>query len=344
MLKTTIDRSNNFDFLRFLLAFSVVVYHLIALVGNKSLNNPVFTGLGKTPVYGFFIISGFLITSSVASGKGLKIYIENRVRRLVPAYVLVVMLSAIFLVFLSTYTYIEYYTDARFWKYLVSNLLFLNFLQPELPGVFKTNILQAVDGSLWTIKVEIAFYILLPILFAGLKKLKSLREVNWILIILYALTFFYRYLCDLAFEVTKIEYLQEFSHQMPGYFNYFGVGMLLYFNFDVVRKYQNKLLILATILILLNFVFKWEFLYAPGLGLVIFYIAFNLKFLNNFGKFGDFSYGIYIFHFPIFQVLISIGFITQEVSVNYLLSIMLVLLASISSWYLVEKQFLKKKH
>jgi peptidoglycan/LPS O-acetylase OafA/YrhL len=126
-------RDNNFNFLRLLFAFSVAVGH-----GMPSEYDYPLRGLfnGHVAVCGFFIISGFLITKSYSVSKSIKDYFAKRCRRLLPAYILVVMLCAAGLSLISSLPAGEYFTSPALFKHIAASLLFLNFPQPGLPGVF----------------------------------------------------------------------------------------------------------------------------------------------------------------------------------------------------------------
>ena len=72
-------------------------------------------------------------------------------------------------------------------------------------------------------------------------------------------------------------------------------------------------------------------------------IATSFKFLNNFGKYGDFTYGIYIYHFPIIQLFVFLGFFnTYSIAISCLVVLMVTLLLAILSWYLVEIPYLSE--
>jgi peptidoglycan/LPS O-acetylase OafA/YrhL len=73
---------------------------------------------------------------------------------------------------------------------------------------------------------------------------------------------------------------------------------------------------------------------------LVFVFGFWLYF-GNFAKYGDFSYGVYIVHFPIIQTMISFGLATKlHPAVFVLMVLCLVGLASVLMWHLVEKRFL----
>jgi peptidoglycan/LPS O-acetylase OafA/YrhL len=83
--------------------------------------------------------------------------------------------------------------------------------------------------------------------------------------------------------------------------------------------------------------------YPAAFGSIVIIAAYNLPFLNNFGKYGDFTYGLYIFHFPIIQLFKQYNFF--EKYNPYLMSlviIVLTLLLAIFSWFLIEKKFLDR--
>ncbi len=152
---------NNFDFIRVLLAFIVFVGHLGYLSASADLeflkHSPV-----EVAVFAFFIVSGFLIARSYERTSTLKKYIMKRLKRILPGYWLVVVLCTVLLSLVSTVSFAEYFSSSQTHKYFLWNSVFMNFMAPNLPGVFGNG---AVNGALWTLKIEMCFYFLVPVLF-----------------------------------------------------------------------------------------------------------------------------------------------------------------------------------
>lgn len=162
---------NSFTFLRLLCALIVLYEHAVILTGAKNL--PCFD-LRGIAVNIFFILSGFWVTQSYLKSTSIKEYAKKRFNKIFPLYFAVVILSAILLVFVSSLPVKEYFTNTVFFKYLVANLSTMNFVHPTLPGVFEGMALGgSVNGSLWTIKVELGFYIILPLLIWIIRKIDS---------------------------------------------------------------------------------------------------------------------------------------------------------------------------
>jgi len=343
-MNPSISRQNNFDFLRFTLAFIVILFHLLVLSDNASLKWVQPFVNAETAVSAFFIISGFLITNSYANSKTLGRYFKNRASRLLPGYILAVLVCAVSFSMVSVFSFSEYFQSRELIYYLLSNLLFLNFLHPNLPGVFENNpVMSAINGSLWTIKVEVMFYLIVPLIYKTVHKM-GIWQRNTALISIYLSAFIYRYLCDYLVLHSSVSQFSELKHQLPGLMNYFIAGMLLYYNFNWIREKMNfSLPVLGLIIVSGHYIMGTDYLFAIGLALIIFWLAFSFPKLNHFAKYGDFSYGIYIFHFPTIQLLISIGFINSTLSWNYLTAILIVLTISLLSWNLVEKHFLTAK-
>lgn len=343
MSKDFVPTENNFDFLRWFFAFSVVIYHLIILTGNIFLKPLSKIINGDAAVCGFFIISGFLVTRSWILKKEIKKYSTNRMRRLLPGYLSVVFISIIGLSLFSKLSLVDYFVNIETVKYLFANIMFVNFLHPSLPGIFESNSMNAVNGSLWTIKVEIMFYILVPIIVLIMTRMKKKLSINIFLVLVYLSTYIYRSLCHYIAISYGISVFNVLAHQIPGYINYFSTGILLYINFEIIKKHEKKLIIPAIVFVILHYLIGTDYIFPLALGIIVFYIAFNFSKLNKFGKYGDFSYGTYIFHFPIIQLCIALGLITNKTSIRYFIPIIFTLLFSYASWHIIEKRFLKRR-
>jgi len=319
---------NNFDFLRVLLAFIVFLGHLGTLSASEDLkifeHSPI-----EIAVFGFFVVSGFLIARSYDRSSSLKSYLKKRILRIVPAYLLVVFLCAILLSLVSTLSFYDYFTNTQVYKYLFWNSLFLNFKAPWLPGVFGN---QAVNGALWTLKVEMCYYFCVPLLFLLFGKNNKYRNIS--LAVIYFLSLIY---------LNYFESLHKMSiaKQIPGVLCYFIPGMLIYFNFDTFIKYKNPLFIVAIITVWIDLIFDIKLVSPMMIGIIVLYIAYSFKFLNNFGKYGDFTYGIYIFHFPIIRTFTTLGlFEDYNPFVMAFICMLVVIGVGVSSWHFYEKKFL----
>ena len=238
---------------------------------------------------------------------------------------------------MSNLSFVEYITNAAVWKYIATNLIFLNFLAPELPGVFQNNAVHAVNGALWTLKIEVAFYIAVPIcvwLFRKVGRMPVMLAI-YFLSALYAATMLW--LAEKGHSGAFV----ELSRQLPGQMTYFIAGAAIYYYFDYFRGRAILMLAIGLALLLLS-TYALELVLRPlGVALCVMGVAFG-PYFGRFGRYGDFSYGIYIVHFPILQTMISLGFLQQEPLAFVLVSIVVVLLAATLMWHLVEKRFLRR--
>lgn len=319
---------NNFDFIRVLLAFIVFVGHLGALSDASQLkfltHSPV-----EVAVFSFFIVSGFLIARSYERSSSLKSYVKKRINRIVPAYLLVVFLCTVLLSLVSTLPLSDYFGNVQVYKYYFWNSIFMNFMAPSLPGVFGN---QAVNGALWTLKIEMCFYFVVPLIFLLFGKNNKYRNIS--LIILYFLSLVFLNYFEMAGRIS-------ISKQLPGSLCYFIGGMLGYFYFDQFIKYKNTLFIIAIITVWIDLILHIKLFSPIMISIIVLYIAYSLKFLNNFGKYGDFTYGIYIFHFPIIRVFATLGLFANYNPFFVSFVCMLVVIGvGIASWHLYEKKFL----
>lgn len=334
-----IPAKNNFDHIRLFLALGVFLFHTAEL--TQLAEFAIFKSYINVTVavHSFFIVSGFLIFMSYEHSSSLKSYLNKRFRRIAPAYITVVLTLFITLSLLSSLPLTSYFSTTESWSYLFSNLATLNFLHPTLPGVFTNNYLPAVNGSLWTIKIEMAFYLSVPLIAYFFRWLKPTRMLAIIFIVSTLYVYSMRYLSQ-KYNNPLFDILQ---HQLPGEMLFFTAGALLYYQFELFKKYQHLLLSVAILVYLSQSFLPIYPLYALALSIIIIYLATTIKHLGNIGKYGDLSYGIYIWHFPLIQIFITLGlFSTSPWLAFAALTLGVFTLASLS-WHLIEKPFLNKK-
>lgn len=147
---------NNFDLLRFIFAFMVFLVHSHVLSNEKDLTILSVIFSSEIAVKSFFVVSGFLIFMSYENSSNIRSYLNKRFRRIYPAYFVTIVLCVCLGAFISSFSLQDYFS-LKLLKYLICNLFFLNFIQPNLPGLFESNTLQAVNGALWTLKSKCFF-------------------------------------------------------------------------------------------------------------------------------------------------------------------------------------------
>ena len=335
-------RQNNFDFLRFVFAFIVVCGHIIVISGVEA-----FQPFGRVfntylSVTGFFCISGFLITRSYVRTQSIKAYFKKRAARILPPYLLVIVSCVLLLSLVSDYGLRDYFTNAQLYRYLLANLTFLNFLEPCLPGVFTSDRLVdcSVNGALWTLKVEVAFYVLVPVLLWLVGKVKR-KYVLFVLI--YVLSIAYRSGFGELASATGNHYWTVLARQLPGFMSYFVCGMALHYYFDFFIKRKWLFLIVGFLVFVLERHIGLEVLTPLAFASMIFAVAYSFKVLNNFGRYGDISYGIYIYHCPLIKLADDFG-LFERYNPYWVAAgiIVVVLILGFLSWHLLEKRFLKR--
>lgn len=330
------NAKNCFDFLRFFFAANILLAHLWELSQNSNLAFLSHFSNSIIAIKGFFVISGFLVAKSFVNTPSLKDYFIKRAKRILPAYVVLVVLSVLIFAFFSSHDFADYFSDINTYKYLGWNLVFMNFMQPCLPGLFEGNLLCAVNGALWTLKVEEGFYIVLPLIFYTIKKT---RRAFLVLAALYILSLFYWFMMDSYFNKPLL------AKQLPGYLSYFVTGIFLFLNFDFVMKYK-KTILMFSVLVLVSYYFsnfQTDVFYPAAFGCIVIIAAYNLPFLNNFGKYGDFTYGLYIYHFPIIQLFRQYNlFERYNPFAMAIVVILITLFFAVLSWFLIERRFLDR--
>ena len=335
-------RDNCFDFLRFVFAFNVVLGHLTVIPLFPELLSCRFLFNTYLSVTGFFVISGFLIAQSYERST-LKQYFVKRARRLLPAYLFVIIGCAVGLVGLSSLSAAEYFCSADWREYLGANLCFMNFLHPSLPGVFDNPLINdtSVNPALWTLKIEVGFYLIIPLLMLWIRKSRH----PWaVLLTVYVLAVAYRNGLGRFGELSDNSTAVFLARQLPGFMSYFAVGMAGYIYKEQLLRYKQYLIIPALAVFALEYWSGIEYLSPLAWGILVLWCAYSLPALNNFAKYGDISYGIYIYHGPILKIMLSLGIFTCiGIRPAACLYIVIVVLTGLASWHLLEKRILQRK-
>lgn len=327
-------KRNNFDLLRLLFASVVVLVHSYVLSGDPNLRFILDILSSDVAVRSFFVVSGFLIFMSCERSSSLASYAGRRARRIYPAYVTVVMLSAIGMVFASSRDVREYFSLA--WvKYVLANLTFLNFLQPTLPGVFEGNQRPHVNGALWTLKIEVMFYLSVPVFVWMFRRLGHVP----VLLAGYGVSVAYAAWFALAAARTGSELYLELGRQLPGQLSYFLAGGFLYYYFPLLERYPGAFLTAAAGALLANRVLPLGVLEPFALATVVVFFGVFL-YAGNAGKYGDFSYGVYILHFPVMQLLLQAGWFAGRPLAFLAAAIVITAASAVAMWHLVEKRWL----
>ncbi len=304
MDESKLKRGNNaFDLIRVICCLIVVYEHTVGM-GKISLWSAHVQGLA---VDCFFILSGFWVTNSFERSKNIREYALGRCKRLLPAYYLIIFATVFILGFYSKWGIRGFYTSWHTWKYFFCNLIFCNFLQQTLPGVFEGNPWDgAVNGALWTMKIEVGFYIVLPILVFIKKKINSSR----VSIVLSIMLIFLSAILECFYARLGIP--EVLGHQLPSFISYFICGMILHYGYvyfeNFTRNIRGLLLFVAAFaLLLLRYmgIFGiWVSVLMPFLlSWIVFFIGIRFTALGGLIQ-RDLSYPMYLIHFPIVQLMI----------------------------------------
>lgn len=318
-------QTTGFDYLRLGLSLAVVIYHCLGM------SDPFWSqwmanhrpGLALI-LPAFFALSGFLVTSSFFRNSILE-FIVLRVIRLVPALAFEVVLSALLIGSLfTTLTLSGYYRSSGFYAYFLNILGDIHFY---LPGVFSGN---AINSQLWTIPYEMRCYAIL------------------IFVALITLTRFKRFFpAALLIATLMMTGLAVYHNADWSYWHPSGRTLIVSFLWACIlyifrdRVPYHPMLAGAAFVVAETILFapRYEALAALPIAYLTIYIG--LMVLPRI-KFGDLSYGIFLFHLPVLQTL-RFGLHMSDPWLLLGLTIVLSGLCALVSWRLIEQPVLSRK-
>jgi len=342
---------NNFDLIRLFAALQVVVHHSMTHFGVNT--NSAFYELSNilpgVPI--FFFISGFLISKSYEKNHALVEYAQNRVLRIFPALI-VCTLFAVGSVYITGYFSDKHISLIKMLIWILGQISFAQSYNPDFMRSYGSGVL---NGSLWTITVELQFYILIPIIYWLFNLRKPLgSNIKIIGLILFFMSI--NILNNCMFATFKHNIIYKFSGiTFFPWIYMFLIGTLFQKNFTMLhRLLSGKALHLLILYFITSFI-AFYYLHmrignniGPLLYLIlacfIFSCAYTYPQLSvKILKGNDISYGVYIYHMPIINLLIYYNF-TSSINCMFI-AVLTTILCAILSWIIVEKPSLAlKKH
>lgn len=349
-LKSTFSPSNNsLTFIRFCLAAMVILSHSYDLggFGDDPLKQYCGITIGEVAVNGFFAISGYLIVASFVTSRSTTRYIWKRLIRIFPGYWVCLLTTSLLL---APTLYVSKYNDYSamslfdnpFLEYVKANF-WLRINQQSIHNIFSGNPADSVfNGSLWTLFPELLCYLF--VIFLG--KIGCFQKTRktfvlttfFVCLVINALSSHILLISeDLAFA-GKIWYLLRLNILLV----YFLAGASL-FLFSHKIPLNNKTYYFSLFLLGFCILSKtYAFLGVLVFPYVLFCLAVKTPF-SEFHQFGDYSYGLYLYAYPIQQTLFSMDVVLANPLHFFVLTTLLTSPLAWLSWNFVERYCLKMK-
>ena len=334
--------NNNFDLIRSFLAVLVIFGHSFYLFSSNGWREPITILVennfsGTLAVGGFFFISGIFISQSFHTHHSIFSFVVMRIARLYPALIICIILSAFLLgPVVSKLSYLDYISNSGPYCYFLKNWLIIQHYSPNycsdlsaiyLPGVFQNNFFpNAVNGSLWTLKPEIICYCYL-LIFGIVGVLNRLIFTIPFIFILIILQNFYP---DFFYYFNQTSYSDNLKIALCFLSGVFAFSIKSF----IKISFKYFLFFIFLLLCSWNYPIKEYFLY-----LCLFYgllILGSNKYLLKIKLSGDYSYGIYIYGFPIQQIF-NHFFPSLNSYPSNLFTIPSTILIAYFSWHIIEK-------
>lgn len=335
---------NNFNLIRLMAAMQVLLVHSMNHFGMQSILVDIFKATPGVPI--FFFISGYLIGASYIRKHhlGAMPFFTNRFLRVYPGLLICVILS------ISAVAVTGYFQDRdigleKFILWFVGQITIFQFYNPDFMRLFGTGVL---NGALWTIAVELQFYFLVPLIFILIERRPRVLALVFLLSL--AVNIFLRAYADdrtLMFKLLAVSF----------------APWLYMFLFGFVVAYSSKLVAIIKRMkftyLLLAYGFSMTVIggYSTNaqnsINPIAFFLLACLVFkvatfeqllpakLSTLVNKSDFSYGLYLYHMPVINVLLFLGLFSN--AINITLTIVISVMAASLSWFFIEKPSLKLK-
>jgi peptidoglycan/LPS O-acetylase OafA/YrhL len=336
-------KHNAFDAVRLALATLVLLEHAYFLIDTHARRDPLSllsgdkTNGGHIAVLMFFSLSGFLVTRSLMQSADIWNFLAKRMARIVPGFLLAAALGYLVVGPLTSTDFAGYFASQK-WRAIILKCLTLQ--QTKIWGVPAGNPVPLVHGTLWTIKYEFDCYLLLAILALCGFLHPSLRAMTFICIAasLAAAAIFGLPAIDGGIPAFLISSPDLWPELLP----FFFAGAAFYLYRDRIPK-SFILLGLSFVLLAASFVLGgvyWALLL--GGTYIVLYAALSIAAeLRVRGRRVDLSYGVYLYGWPVQQMLLFYSEQTLTPLELFAASLVLSSLVAWLSWTFVEQPCLQ---
>jgi peptidoglycan/LPS O-acetylase OafA/YrhL len=336
-------RNNNFNLIRILAALAVLVSHSYVVVTGSKEAEPLAALLGVTwgsmAVDVFFITSGFLVTSSLLKRKSIIEFIAARTLRVYPALLPMTFLSIFVLgLTFTSYPAMDFLRDPVTHTFAIKNITLIFGVTGNLPGIFESlPYPRLVNVSLWTLPFEIRMYGILTIIWLAAHALGKVKVTTIRFLILF-----------LTIAALLAHFRDHFFFHATDQFHRLFYMFFLGATFFILREHivlTRKIFFPVALSLLISTLQQDVFfvVYHIVIAYLLFWIAYIPSgAIRNYNRLGDYSYGVYIYAFPVQQ---SVAALIPGVSVGgvVLASSAITLFFAFLSWHTIEKRALGLK-
>lgn len=327
------DLNNGFTALRLLAAYSVILTHSYVVLGLKDdwLQARGFPQFSEIGVAVFFALSGFLVCHSLRRNPDPLIFLRNRALRIFPGLA-VLTLVTVFVVM----PFVAHGWNPEWFQYF--DTLTIYRASYYMPWVFSSNPTEVVNGSLWTLALEVTCYLML----LGVSWSGALNWKGTLLVFGAFASMLFGNMLDLK---TEFMGFSTFQLVRVGIFFWGGAVLATVTLPKSWALWSTVLLAVVVPYFLVDQTYDWHYRQAAYYILLPFVVNFaavratKLAFLNRF----DFSYGIYIYAFLVQQILVArYGTAMHPITLSAITIVITTPIAA-ASWHLVEKPALALK-
>lgn len=341
------SRENSLNFIRLVLACLVIFGHTFPLGGFPEFTAGPFVhgGFHGLAVFGFFAISGYLILAA-ALRTNLRAFLWRRLLRIYPGYLVAILLTAFLFPAIghainSGVTFDPLYSL----RYVLSSLdLKVGTLKvSENPTLVPWN--DAWNGSLWTLFYEGLAYLATGVLVALIPSRRVLRAVVAALIVVFSVLFVADGLAQALLAPLPQALDNVITAGLPlGAFFTWGMGMYFVAERITPRRAMAIMAVLFGLLLYSLPAVPEELRRAVALPAFTYgVLVLGATLRISLGSRNDLSYGVYVYAFPVQQVLILLGIAQYGWFITSMLCLLCTLPFAVASWKFIEEPALRLK-